>query len=594
MDNNHEGVYIDDIIIGFAERGELVTGAVGNANFVSNPQVPDYSELQGMYQVEIRRGPEYGLADILPPVTFNIYDFLGGRSFDTNDRLGQQVSLVAPSAEQLRDGQLFQISDGVDTVVFEFEDLDINNGVASGHLMIPFDATAFDPSVGDYTPEPAYVIARRIRDTINSSQAQAVIDIVAALSDGEVVTPAVPARPSAIYPLLAMPSTSNVINLFGNATGDVFPTFDFGDIEVITYGYSGISGVEHEMVGDSNVFRDQGQILIHSNIVRDSLEFGIVADAGARNRSDLVPTAGVLPHAGPAANLRIRNSERLAPGVVIVNNVIAKSGTGGIRFSGDPATTGELGSVPFGRIINNTIYGNGSGVGIQVSENASPTILNTILSNVQTGVSIDATSTTTEMGGLLFKNVTTLSSTGVVGAYPIVLAADDPLFVDPANYNFLLATGSKAIDSSVDSLDDRQNLFFVKDPLGISKSPILAPDRDVYGQLRGDDPSVNTPAGQGENVFKDRGAVDRVDFIGPFALLVNPRDNDAEGNDANPQRYDRQHHVHAHQFQHPVGGCGLRWRRGDGTGRYIGAADDRDVAARWQDADSRRGLLVRL
>ncbi len=246
MDNNHEGVYIDDIIIGFAERGELVTGAVGNANFVSNPQVPDYSELRGMYQVEIRRGPEYGLADILPPVTFNIYDFLGGRSFDTNDRLGQQVSLVAPSAEQLRDGQLFQISDGVDTVVFEFEDLDINNGVASGHLMIPFDATAFDPSVGDYTPEPAYVIARRIRDAINSSQAQAVIDIVAALSDGEVVTPAVPPRPGSVYPLLAMPSTSNVINLFGNATGDVFPTFDFGDIEVITYGYSGISGVEHE------------------------------------------------------------------------------------------------------------------------------------------------------------------------------------------------------------------------------------------------------------------------------------------------------------------------------------------------------------
>ena len=534
MDNNHEGVYIDDIIIGFAERGELVTGAAGNANFVANPQEPDFSERQGMYQVEIRRGPEYGLADMVPPVTFNIYDFLGGRSFDTNDRLGQHVSLVAPSADQLRDGQTFQISDGVDTVVFEYDDVDINDGVTAGRLRIPFDATVYSPITNDYTPEPAYVIARRIRDAINSNQAQSVIDIVAALSDGEIATPATPPRPDTLTPLFAVPSTSHVINLFGNATGDVFPTFDFGDIEVITYGYSDVTGVEHELVGDSNVFRDQGQLLIHSNIVRDSAQFGIVADAGARNRADLVPLAGVLPHAGPVGNLRVQNTDRLVPGAVIANNVIANSGTGGIRFSGDPATTGELGSVAFGRIINNTIYGTGSGVGIQVTENASPTILNTVLSNLQTGVSIDATSTTTQMGGLLFKNVATQSSTGVVGAFPIVLGADDPLFVDPANYNFLLAAGSKAIDSSIDSLDDRQNLVFVKDPLGISKSPILAPDRDVYGQLRGDDPSVNTPAGQGENVFKDRGAVDRVDFIGPFALLLNPRDNDAEGNDANP------------------------------------------------------------
>lgn len=540
MNNNYEGVYIDDIIIGFAERGELVTGAVGDASFVANPQVPDFSELQGMYQVEVRRGPEYGYMTSSAAMPFCILEGMppfgcGGRSFDTNDRLGQHISLVAPSADQLRDGQTFQISDGVNTVVFEFEDLDVGDGVASGNLMLPFDATAYDPVTGSYAAEPAYVIARRIRDAINSSQSQVIIDIVAALADGEVVTPAAPPRPSVFTPLYAAPSTSNVINLFGNATGDVFPTFDFGEIEVITYGYSEALGVEHQMVGDSNVFRDQGQILIHSNIVRDSARFGIVADAGDRSRSDLVPAAGVLPHAGPAANLRVRNAERLTPGVVIINNVIANSGVGGILFSGDPATTGELGSVPFGRIVNNTIHGNGGGVGIQVSENASPTILNTIVSNVATGISIDATSTTTEMGGLLFQNVGTLSTTGVIGAYAIVLGPDDPLFVDAANYNFLPAAGSKAIDSSIDSLDDRQNLFFVKDPLGISKSPILAPARDVYGQLRQDDPNVNPPAGQGENVYKDRGAVDRVDFIGPYAQLINPRDNDGEGHDANPR-----------------------------------------------------------
>ncbi|MCU0960896.1 MAG: dockerin type I domain-containing protein [Pirellulaceae bacterium] len=524
MANNFEGVYIDDIIIGLAERGELVTGATGNGNFVASPLVPDNAQLRGMYQVHVRRGPEYGEPDNTLPVTFNIL-----RSFDTNDRLSHEVSLVAPSADQLHDGQTFQISDGVRTVVFEFEDMNVGNGVTPGNLMIPFNAQLPDTG-GGFTPEPDYVIARRIRDAINSLDAQAVIKVVAALADGEVTTPADPPRPGFLMPLYPVPSTNNVINLFGNATGDVFPTFYFGAIDVIAYGYR-----EETMVGDNNLFRDQGQMLIHSNTIRDALQFGIVADAGQRTRSDLVPNAGTLPHVGPPANMRVRNAERLAPGAVIMNNVIANSRGGGIRFSGDPATTGELGTVPFGRIVNNSIHGNGTGVGIQVTENASPTILNNILSNVQTGVSIDATSSTTQLGGLLFQNVATPSSSGVLGAFPIVLQPTDPLFVDPANYNFLLAAGSKAIDSSIDSLEDRQNLFFVKDPLGISKSPILAPERDVFGQLRADDPSVNTPEGQGQNVFKDRGAVDRVDFIGPFALLLNPRDNDAEGIDANPR-----------------------------------------------------------
>jgi hypothetical protein len=61
MDNAYEGVYIDDLIIGFAERGEIATNAVPNAAFTLNPQVGDNPILVGSYQVEIRRGPEYGL-----------------------------------------------------------------------------------------------------------------------------------------------------------------------------------------------------------------------------------------------------------------------------------------------------------------------------------------------------------------------------------------------------------------------------------------------------------------------------------------------------------------------------------------------------
>jgi hypothetical protein len=455
---------------------------------------------------------------------------------------------VATSADQLIDGQTFRISDGVDTVEFEYEDVHIADGVTSGRIAIPFDAAKFDPATGTYRPETEYEMARRIRDAINSSEVQAVINITAATSDGQDAEPEInpPPRPNAITPLLASESTSHVINLFGNATGDVFPTFDFGDIEVITYGHSTtlfgdmsgadpVPSTEHTMVGDSNVFRDQGQILIYSNVVRDSAEFGIVSDAGARNRSDLVPLAGTLPHPGPVRNLRVINNDRLVPGVVISNNLITGNQTGGILFSGDPNTGNGLASVAYGRIINNTIYGTGSGDGIRVTENASPTILNTIIANVQTGLDIDGTSQSTQLGGMLFQDVATLTTSASVGAFPILLDSTDPLFVDPANQNFLLADGSPAIDSSVDSLEDRQELVFVKEPLGIANSPILAPDRDVYGQLREDDPNVDTPAGQGANVFKDRGAVDRVDFSGPYSILLNPRDNDAGGVDQNPR-----------------------------------------------------------
>jgi hypothetical protein len=542
VDNAHEGAYIDDIIIGFAERGEMVTNPTGNATFQDSPYVPDFSTLTGTYQLEIRRGPDYGLSLDVPPFYCTVPGIppfgCGGRAFDTNDRLTQGVSLRAPSALEVYDGQQFHISDGVDTVIFEYDDVDLGDGanfgdgVTSGVIAVPFDTTRVQPN-GDLNAETSAQMAAKIRDLINGSQVQAVLDVQASLSEGSGGALGI--------------TTSNVIDLFGNATGTldpysdrVVPTFDFGEIEVITYGYSQRllapePTPEYTMVGDTNLFRDQGQILIHSNFIRDSLQYGIIADAGARNRSDLVPDAGTLPHAGPVRNTRVENLDRLVPGPVLENNVISGSGTAGILVSGDPNSgTGELASVAFSRVVNNTIYGTGSGDGIRVTQNAAPTVLNTILANVSRGLVIDGSSTPqTELGGLLFQDVGTLSTNGQLGAYPIVLGSNDPLFVDPANDNFLLAENSPAIDSSIDSLEDRQDLVFVKDPLGISESPILAPETDVFGQLRVDDPLVATPAGQGSNVFKDRGAVDRVDFTGLVAVLSNPLDNDA--NDVSDQ-----------------------------------------------------------
>ncbi|MEJ7591909.1 MAG: GEVED domain-containing protein [Planctomycetaceae bacterium] len=107
--------------------------------------------------------------------------------------------------------------------------------------------------------------------------------------------------------------------------------------------------------------------------------------------------------------------------------------------------------------------------------------------------------------------------------------------MDQSNRNYYPAPFSQAIDSSLDSLGDRSDMIRVKSPLGLAGlppagtsnlpgSPILAPSLDVYGQLRGDDDLVATPAGQGGNVFVDRGAIDRVDFFQPQAVLALPED----------------------------------------------------------------------
>ena len=225
-------------------------------------------------------------------------------------------------------------------------------------------------------------------------------------------------------------------------------------------------------------------------------------------------------------NLPTLNAARLVPSLTVRNNVIAESGVGGILFSGDPSAAGTpLAVVPYGQLVNNTIFGGvqSVGTGITIQENASPTILNNIVANNANGILVDGTSTSTVIGANLFRSNT---NDGVTGSNAILLAANAPLFVDAARGNFYLASGSQAIDSSLNRLDDRPEMVAVTSPLGIPPAPIVAPDRDRFGQLRIDDPLQAPPPGLGSNIFKDRGAVERADFEGPFAMLILPEDND--------------------------------------------------------------------
>ena len=290
---------------------------------------------------------------------------------------------------------------------------------------------------------------------------------------------------------------------------DSFP-FAFDTNERLDPNVAGGSGF-----GDANSFRAQGQLIIHSNQIMDSEEYGI--------RIEPAPGEAV-----GAADLLVPNVDRLVRGVVVENNVIANSGEGGILYTGDPSGTA---AVPFGRLINNTIVGDvafPSGVGVEVGPQASPTLMNNIIAYTGEALTVDSTSASTVIvGQLLHGN----AANGPLGDFSIISQptggpfGSDGLFRNPQSGNFLLADGTIAIDSSINSQEDRPSIVTVNNSLGLGLSPILAPERDNLGQLRIDDPTVESPPGQGANVIKDRGALERADDVGPRAELLIPSDN---------------------------------------------------------------------
>ena len=501
MNNAVEGVYVDDIVLGFAERGEMIINAGVNTSFIQNEDIDEANYIDGndylgidlgAYDVEIRRTNDYGLTLEESPTNF-LY-----RAIDTNDRNGELTSLTIPQSWRIADGGTITLWDGVNSVVFEFNQV---GGATTTQGAFP---VSFDPIAG----ETSISLAAKLRDAINSTLVQSLLKIKASLSDGVD---------------LGGSSTSSRLHLTGNV--------------IVTLSADLVSSVLVEdfvgTYGDQNQHRDQGQLIIRESSITDSSQFGVVADASPRGANSDIPGPGSV------RNLHTINDEGLVTGVVIMNNVIAANLGGGIRFSGDQAG-GPAGPVPYGRIINNTIVGVGGGLGsgILVEQSASPTILNNIIVDFGTGINVDLSSIAagTTIGSSLYSG-NTVNSTMGPGAFPISLLTGEPLFVDKANRNYYLAPNSRAIDSSLTSLGDRDEILRVKQPMDLDGredkgSPIIAPEFDLYGQLRGNDPDMETPAGQGGSVLFDRGAIDRVDFAQPQVQLANPEDQSALDGDA--------------------------------------------------------------
>ena len=664
----HEGVAIDNLIIGFQSRGEevfdlredycfVVPGGCDNEDapvFIPNIFVPDLNNGQGRtsddpgivfgeYQIEIRRGTEVSNG------------FSVDRTLDPRDRLSQAVVLTAPGGGDIVDGRTFTVGDGTDFVTFEFEDRNVLDGVQAGNFPI------------EYTPAfPAFVMAELIRDAVNTAERQGLFTVLAATSDGA---------------SSGVGTTDTRVNLFGNA------------IVVPEPAPNGIEFVTVDDTGSGNTQRAQGQVIIDANFIHDSERYGIVVDGGIREMpsafylisqgNDQYTRSDYKAPLGGARNLLEINNDSLAPGLTITNNVVSYGGEGGISYGGDQEgysivapiagdppqndlqmsevwqasdlffgfrvtdhngltldfefnrqgagrvdpdaipvvwaptpdcdpncsprfsfdfrdTTDALlealessnldvtahrakddeiylagamhivgllaadpnvedpwvesiwfdtfakpvqkAIVPFGRILNNTLVGNGgdlSGnniyneddfddIGIRVDHNVSPTLLNNVIVNFHRGVSADDTAQGTVLGGQLFQGNEQNGHNINIGDFAVRAGLSEQLFVDFVNGNFYPADNSIVIDSSVDSLEDRPELLSIKASVGIGASPILAPSGDLLGQRRVDDPSVEPPSGIGDDVFKDRGAIDRSDVIGPSAEFITPQDNGSE------------------------------------------------------------------
>ncbi|TVP99516.1 MAG: tandem-95 repeat protein [Planctomycetaceae bacterium] len=581
LNNAFEGFYIDDIIVGYAERGEMVTGdfqpapGVLDLQTTGRTQDPNPTQfansLTGPYQLEIRRVDDVATWS-------EMIDGIWISPFDTNARHINDLSVTAsegfegatysaplPPVSELRQiistllpGTSIPDDPFVNALLpgaFETWQLASAPGIQpiSGFQSLASPATfgAMPGLIQSALPDspsqrvaavfqttPAQLGATatgggllRFRYSVSSledthgllllvdGQPQILVPQPPPIegSIGEPASPFATGERRAIsveFPFVSENSTLTWIYLFAEdqdlAAGSNRAWID----DILVLQGDRATGFE----ADRNRERLQGLFMIEANTITNSSIRGINVQPGNAQ------AGGSVPHPGSTINFPQRNSDRLVPGVVIQNNVI--SGSSGIRYLGETVTAPQR-PVPFGRIVNNTLVGANAGIGVEVGVNSSPTVMNNIVTQFATGIG-----GTTGLAEITHNYFQANTNNGTIGSDSILRAAGTPLFVDAANRNFYLVSGSAAVDSSLNTVQDRADYIGFKNEIGIPPSPVVAPLRDLYGQLRVD--SGGSSGGSGTLIFIDRGAIDRADREPPFAVLLDPIDNDISGVDRDP------------------------------------------------------------
>lgn len=306
-----EGLYLDDFLVGFAERGELITNAAIGVTTMSGFS----STTAGEYQLEVRPGTSYG-TELASGIQLT-------STFDTNARQGEAVTIIAPHASQIADSNTFTLSDGIRTVRFEFDSSATSN-VQPGNVRIPFSSTSTRTEIAD-----------AIRNAINSSVVQSTLQIQASDSSGSAIGG----------------SRDVKVEITGFVLGDFLELATASDLPAAGTPLSAgttpfrLPVVFNRGVGDSNAVRAQSQVIVDSNKITHAHTVGIFSQPGDRgvDPEDQPGTGGRRPPMGSTFPGAVRNLPTLnnivtggqAPGIVIRNNTIDAAGAAGIRVDGE-------------------------------------------------------------------------------------------------------------------------------------------------------------------------------------------------------------------------------------------------------------------
>ncbi|WP_417375975.1 Calx-beta domain-containing protein [Gimesia maris] len=131
QNNKFEGFYIDDLIVGFAERGETVTGATqGMTDFTPTPSNPHPNASQdiaiGPYQLQIRQATSYARQQ-----NGNYSGTVIETQYDTNNRLIHELGLQGDVTPEQQQGQIVIEAN---TISYSSEDgISVDAGISGSH-----------------------------------------------------------------------------------------------------------------------------------------------------------------------------------------------------------------------------------------------------------------------------------------------------------------------------------------------------------------------------------------------------------------------------------------------------------------------------
>ncbi|QDT89881.1 Calx-beta domain-containing protein [Gimesia algae] len=186
--NKYEGFYIDDIIVGFTERGETVTGATsGLTGFTSTPSNPHPSASQdiaiGPYLLQIRQASNYAVQP-----NGNYPGTVIESQYDTNDRFVPELGLQGDLNPVKQQGQIVIESN---TISYSEEDaISVDAGNIDEHqtgsFAAPSNNAVFDTGTGIVGFAPGLTIQNNVLYEFTAAG----IHITGASNDDENSSPA--------------------------------------------------------------------------------------------------------------------------------------------------------------------------------------------------------------------------------------------------------------------------------------------------------------------------------------------------------------------------------------------------------------------